>query len=73
MRLLTLTLSAVCQQCGTTLQRAPRLRTTYGEPWAMLNVEPWQVTARICQHNEAGLRFVAMLEEEEVLGGSEKA
>ena len=58
----TVTLSAVCAACATTLQRAPRMKIQQ-HGWAKLHLEWWQFSQRVCGHNDAGVRFVMQREE----------
>ena len=61
----TVTLSAVCDKCATTLQRVPRMKIQR-HGWAALRLEWWQWSQRVCEHNDAGVRFVMQLEEPNV-------
>lgn len=65
----TVTLSAVCDACATTLQRVPRLPVEFVGGWAALRLEWWQFTQRVCEHNNAGIRFVMQFEEPDAKRG----
>lgn len=66
----TVTLSAVCDACATTLQRVPRMSVEFVGGWAALRLESWQVNQRICGHDNAGVRFVMQFEAPDAAKGT---